>query len=62
MQGERAKALHENDFLKKAVRDLTEKLQTETAALSQENERLKSDLQRLKALEIELQKRERMLR
>ena len=62
MQGERAKALHENDFLKKTVRDLTEKLQTETAALSQENERLKSDLQRLKALEIELQKRERMLR
>ena len=30
--------------------------------LSQENEKLKKDLQRLKALEIELEKRERMLR
>ena len=59
---ERARALQENDHLKKAVRELTEKLQSETAALTQENEQLKGDLQRLKALEIELQKRERMLR
>jgi len=61
-QAERARALQENELLKKAVRELTEKLQAETAALSQENERLKKDLQRLKSLEIELQKRERMLR
>ena len=59
---ERSRALQENDHLKKAVRELTEKLQSETAALAQENEQLKGDLQRLKALEIELQKRERMLR
>ena len=39
-----------------------ERLQAETAALTQENEQLKKDLQRLKLLEIELQKRERMLR
>jgi hypothetical protein len=59
---ERSKAQQENDQLKKAVRELTEKLQSETAALAQENEQLKRDIQRLKALEIELQKRERMLR
>jgi len=34
----------------------------ETAALTQENEQLKKDIQRLKALEIELEKRERTLR
>jgi hypothetical protein len=59
---ERARALQENEQLKKTVRDLTEKLQAETGALNQENDRLKQDLQRLKALEIELEKRERMLR
>ncbi|MCX5821965.1 MAG: hypothetical protein NTY86_00230 [Deltaproteobacteria bacterium] len=57
-----SRALQENDHLKKTVRELTEKLQSETAALAQENEQLKRDIQRLKALEIELQKRERMLR
>ena len=61
-QGENAKALQENDRLKKTVRELTEKLQSETAALTQENEQLKKDIQRLKALEIELEKRERTLR
>jgi hypothetical protein len=61
-QGEKAKALQENDHLKKTVRELTEKLQSETAALTQENEQLKKDIQRLKALEIELEKRERTLR
>ena len=61
-KAEKAKALQENDHLKKTVRGLTEKLQSETAALTQENGQLKKDIQRLKALEIELQKRERMLR
>jgi hypothetical protein len=61
-QGEKAKALQENDRLKKTVRELTEKLQSETATLSQENEQLKKDIQRLKALDIELDKRERTLR
>jgi hypothetical protein len=61
-QGEKAKALQENDRLKKTVRELTEKLQSETAALTQENEQLKKDIQQLKALDIELEKRERTLR
>ena len=61
-QEEKAKALQENDRLKKTVRELAEKLQLETAALTQENEQLKKDIQRMKALEIELEKRERTLR
>jgi Txe/YoeB family toxin of Txe-Axe toxin-antitoxin module len=61
-QGEKAKALQENDRLKKTVRELTEKLQSETATLTQKNEQLNKDIQRLKALEIELEKRERTLR
>ena len=62
VRAEQARALQENEALKKTVRELTERLQTETTALAQENEQLKKDLQRLKALEIELEKRERMLR
>ena len=62
VQGEKAKALQENDRLKKTVRELMEKLQLETTVLTQENEQLKMDIQRLKALEIELEKRERTLR
>lgn len=61
-QSEQSRLLKENDQLRKTVRELTERLQGETAALTQENEQLKKDLQRLKLLEIELQKRERMLR
>ena len=61
-QSEQNRLLKENDHLRKTIRDLTERLQVETAALIQENEQLKKDLQRLKLLEIELQKRERMLR
>lgn len=59
---ERTRLLQENDQLKKKVRELTEKLQTETASLVQENDQLRKDLQRLKSLEIELEKRDRMLR
>jgi hypothetical protein len=60
--GERSRMLKENEQLKKTVRELTEKLQTGSAALAQENEQLKKDLLRLKVLEIEQEKRERMLR
>jgi len=63
------KAQAETDDLKvsleqarKANRLLQEKLQTETGRLQQENEQLKNDIQRLKQLEIELQRRERSLR
>lgn len=61
-RAEENRLLQENDDLRKTIRDLTERLQVETAALVQENEQLKKDLLRLKLLEIELQKRERMLR
>ncbi|MCL5807427.1 MAG: hypothetical protein M1418_02525 [Deltaproteobacteria bacterium] len=61
-QSEQNRLLKENDQLRKMIRELTERLQGETAALLQENDQLKKDLQRLKLLEIELQKRERMLR
>ena len=59
---ERARALQEIEQLRRTVRELTERLQAETAVLAQENEQLKNDIRRLKALEIELQKRERILR
>ncbi len=62
LKTERARLQQENDQLKKTVRELTEKLKTETSSLSQENEQLRKDLQRLKALEVELEKRDRMLR
>jgi hypothetical protein len=61
VQAERSRLLQENDQLKKRLRELAEKLQAETA-LAQENEQLRKDLQRLRALEIELEKRDRMLR
>ena len=61
-KAERGKALQENEALRKTVRELTERLQTETKALAQENEQLKQDIQRLKVLEVELEKRERKLR
>jgi hypothetical protein len=59
---ERTRTLQENEQLKKTIQDLTGKMQMETVALTQENEQLKKDLLRLKTLEIELEKRERMLR
>jgi hypothetical protein len=59
---ERGRLMQENDLLKKNVRELAERLQTEAGLLTQENEKLRQDLQRLKTLEIELEKRERMLR
>jgi hypothetical protein len=62
LRAERSEMLQEHESLKKAVRELTEKLRTETTSLIQENEKLKRDLQSLKDLEIELEKRERMLR
>jgi hypothetical protein len=62
VKAEKAKALQENEALRKTVRELTERIQRETTALAQENEQLKQDIQRLKTLEIELEKRERMRR
>lgn len=47
---------------RKAYRLLQDKAQADAARLQQENEQLKNDLQRLKLLEIELQRRERSAR
>jgi len=57
-KSDKNKLLHENERLKKDVRQL----QSETARLSQENEQLKNDIQLLKNLEIQLDKREKMFR
>jgi hypothetical protein len=62
---EKARVLQENEALRKTVRELTERLerlQTETLALAKDKEQLKQEIQQLKALEIELEKRERTLR
>jgi hypothetical protein len=57
-QVDKAKLLKENELLKKDNRRLLE----ETAKLVQESEQLKKDLERLKSLEVQLEKREKMLR
>jgi hypothetical protein len=62
VQAEKARALQENEALRKTVREWSERFQKETAALAQENDQLRQDIQRLKALEIELEKRGRTLR
>jgi hypothetical protein len=59
---ETSRLLHDNDRLKKEVWHLNDKLKTETARLSEENEQLKKDIQLLKNLEVELEKRDKMLR
>jgi hypothetical protein len=62
---EKARVLQENEALRKTVRELTERferLQTETLTLAKDKEQLKQEIQQLKALEIELEKRERTLR
>lgn len=55
---DKVKLLKENDLLKKDNRRLLE----ETAKLVQESEQLKKDIQLLKSLEVQLEKREKMLR
>ncbi len=52
----------ENEQLKKDLRLLNEKYQTDQATWQQENEQLKKDLQLLKKLEIQMDRREKLLR
>jgi hypothetical protein len=59
---DRKRTLQENEQLKKELRLLGEKYQAELAELQQENEQLKKDLQLLKNLEMQLDRREKMLR
>ncbi|MDI6776058.1 MAG: hypothetical protein QMD03_02275 [Syntrophales bacterium] len=52
----------ENEQLKREIRLLDDKFQAEMTKLRQENEQLRKDIQLLKNLEIQLDKREKMLR
>jgi hypothetical protein len=64
-QADRARAVQEDELLRKTVRELTERLERQRAellSLAKDNEQLKQDIQRMKTLEIELEKRERSLR
>ncbi len=58
VKGDNAKLIKENEEAKKDNRRLLE----ESAKLIQENEQLKKDIELLKSLEVELEKREKMLR
>jgi hypothetical protein len=62
ISAEKTKLFRENETLKKDNKHLAEKLQTETVRLQQENEQLKNDIALLKKLEIQLEKREKMLK
>ena len=57
-KGENTRLLKENEQVKKDNHRMLE----ETAKLIQENEQLKKDIQLLKSLEVQLEKREKMLR
>lgn len=64
-QADKARVVQEDELLRKTVRELTERLERQRAellALAKDNEQLKQDIQRMKTLEIELEKRERSLR
>lgn len=54
--------MRENENLRKNLKQVQERFQTEMQKLLQENEQLKKDLQLLRDLEIQLDKRERILR
>lgn len=61
-QAERTKLQKENDALSEELRLTEEKCKMETSRLQQENEQLKKDMQLLKQLEVQLERREKMLR
>jgi len=56
------KMSEDNMQLKKEIHTLNSKCQTERAGLVQENEQLKKDIELLKKLEVQLDRREKMLR
>lgn len=61
-QSENGKLIKEIEGLRGGVRQSDEKTVAEVLRLQQENEQLKKDIQQLKNLEIQLEKREKMLR
>ncbi len=56
------KSARELQAAKESLRQLEERYVSDMAKLSQENEQLKNDLQQLKQLEVQMEKREKMLR
>ncbi len=61
-QDEHVKLTKEIEGLRDNTRQIEEKYSAEIIRLQQENEQLKKDIQQLKNLEIQLEKREKMLR
>jgi DNA repair ATPase RecN len=61
-QGENVKLTKEIEGLRDSTRQIEEKYAAEIIRLRQENEQLKNDIQQLKNLELQLEKREKMLR
>ena len=61
-QKEHAKMTKEIEGIKDSAKQNEEKNSTEIIRLQQENEQLKKDIQQLKNLEIQLERREKMLR
>ena len=61
-QADHAKLTREIEGLKDTNRQVDEKHVVEMTRLQQENEQLKNDIQQLKKLEVQLEKREKMLR
>ncbi|PKN18238.1 MAG: hypothetical protein CVU71_12060 [Deltaproteobacteria bacterium HGW-Deltaproteobacteria-6] len=61
-QGEQVKLTKEISRLKENAEQIEGKYSVEIVKLQQENEQLKKDIQQLKNLEIQLEKREKMIR
>lgn len=61
-QSEQDQLKNENERLKKEIQALNSRFQAERSALLQENEQLKKDIELLKKLEVQLDKRDKMLR
>jgi vacuolar-type H+-ATPase subunit I/STV1 len=61
-QSDHGKLAREIEGLRDGIRQTEEKYSAELIRLQQENEQLKKDIQQLKNLEIQLEKREKMLR
>ena len=62
MQSDLERIKSENERLHHEIRSLNDRFQAEHASLLQENEKLRQDMELLKKLEVQLDRREKMLR
>lgn len=62
LSNDRTKYLADNEQLKKNIKMLQDKYQTDLTTLQQENDQLKKDIQLLKNLDLQLDKRDKQLR